>query len=146
MKRPKYFIVEASLLPEIYLKVVEANSLLQSGKCRTIGDATNNVGISRSAFYKYKDGVRPFYAMTIDKIVTFYMLANDEAGILSKILAKFAEFGANILTINQNIPINDSAAITISARIGEKYDLLEEFIDSAREIDGVIKFEIQASE
>ena len=144
--RPKYFIVEASLLPEVFLKVVEANKYLQSGKAKTVNDATTRVGISRSAFYKYRDGVRPFYEMITDRIITFHILVSDEPGILSTLLSLFARFGANILTINQNIPINGQAGITISARTGEMRASVEHLINKALEIPGVIKFEILASE
>ena len=102
----KYFIVEADAMPEIFRKVAEAKRLLETGEETTVNGATRAVGISRSAFYKYKDSVRPFNDMLHGRIVTFQILLKDEPGILSGVLNVFAGTGVNILTINQNIPAN----------------------------------------
>lgn len=144
--QPKYFVVEASLLPEVFLKVVEANRYLQSGRVKTINEAVDKVGLSRSAYYKYKDGIKPFFEITTDRIVTFHILLSDEPGILSSILALFARTGANILTINQSIPINGQAAVTISARTGGMKLTSEALMKKANDIPGVTRFEILASE
>ena len=58
-KVSKYYIVEASALPEVFLKVAEAKQLLSTGKAATVNEATRLTGISRSAFYKYRDAVLP---------------------------------------------------------------------------------------
>ena len=94
-KRPKYFIVEADALPEIFLKVTQAKGLLETGEVSTVNQATAAVGISRSAFYKYKDTVRPFNDMKNGRIVTFQFSLRDEPGMLSKLLNIFAETGGN---------------------------------------------------
>lgn len=145
-EQPKYLIVETQLLPDVYLRVVKANRLLQSGKVRTVNQAVEQVGLSRSAFYKYRDGVKPFLEMTIDRIVTFHFLLRDEPGLLSAVLSVFARSGANILTINQSIPINDQAAVTISAKTDGMQSSLEELMRRMEQIDGIMKFEILASE
>ena len=49
---PKYYIVEAQALPEVFLKVAEAKWLLETGEVATVNEATRATGISRSAFYK----------------------------------------------------------------------------------------------
>ena len=85
-KSPSYFIVESSALPEIFLKVAEAKRLLETGEVDTVHLATRRVGISRSAFYKYKDAVRPFNDMLHGRIVTFQFLLKDEPGVLSAVL------------------------------------------------------------
>ena len=106
----KYFIVEADAMPEIFRKVAEAKRLLETGEETTVNGATRAVGISRSAFYKYKDSVRPFNDMLNGHIVTFQVLLKDEPGVLSSILASFAASGGNILTINQNITTHHARA------------------------------------
>ena len=53
--KPKYYLVEASALPEVFVKVTEAKSLLETGEARTVAEAVDRAGLSRSAFYKYKD-------------------------------------------------------------------------------------------
>ncbi len=144
--KPKYYIIEADMLPEVLLKVVEVNRLLQAGKVKTINEAAKRVGISRSAYYKYRNSIRPFYELTHDRIVTFHILLHDEPGILSSILGLMAQGGANILTINQSIPINEQAAVTISVSTGSMQISVEELMKQAAALDGVVKFEILASE
>ena len=142
--KPKYYLVEASVLPEIFAKVIEAKELLETGQVRTVADAVACVDISRSAFYKYKDFVSPFQDMSRGHLVTFNLELLDRLGVLSSVLAIFAENGANILTINQSIPTNGCAAVTISAETSDMRESLEELIASAAETAGVVKFEILA--
>ena len=140
----KYYIVAADALPEIFIKVAEAKRMLQTGEAGTVGSATKKVGISRSAFYKYKDSVQPFNNMQAGRIITFYAMLKDNPGVLNSILSIFAVSGANILTINQSIPTNGCAAVTISAETSEMTITLEDLIAHVSASNGVIKFEILA--
>ena len=141
---PKYYIVEASALPEVFIKVAEAKRLLSTGKADTVNDATQMTGISRSAFYKYRDAVLPFQNMMTGRIITFQLLLQDEAGILSNILGRFAECRANIITINSIVPTNGCAVVTISAETMDLTISLEELLRVLRQTTGVIKAEILA--
>ena len=89
-KTPNYYIVEADALPEIFRKVVEARRMLDTGEAETVNQAVQLTGISRSAFYKYRDAVRPFQDMLHGRIVTFQIMMKDEPGILSQVLNFFA--------------------------------------------------------
>ena len=140
----KYFIVEARAMPEIFRKVAEAKRLLETGEEKTVNSAAQAVNISRSAFYKYKDAVRPFNDMKSEHIITFQAMLKDATGVLSRVLAVFAASGANILTINQSIPTNGCAAVTISAETSEMAETLEQLVADAGNLDGVVKFEILA--
>lgn len=142
--KPKYYLVEASVLPEIFAKVIEAKELLETGQVRTVADAVARVDISRSAFYKYKDAVRPFNDMLHGRIVTFQFLLKDEPGVLSAVLNIFAQTGGNILTINQSIPSNGCAAVTVGAETSGLRIALEELLNQALEIEGVLRCEILA--
>ena len=73
-KYPQYFIVDAKVLPEIFLKVVDAKRLMETGEVTTVNQAASQVGISRSAFYKYKDSVRPFNDMLNGRIINVQIL------------------------------------------------------------------------
>ena len=141
----KYYIVEAAALPEVFLKVVETKQLLSSGECQTVGEATRRMGISRSAFYKYRDAVRPFNDMKTGRIITFYTMLKNNPGVLSDVLSIFAGSGANILTINQSIPTNGCAAVTISAETSEMQESIEEMMARALALDGVVRFDILAA-
>ena len=140
----KYYIVAANALPEVFIKVAEAKRMMQTGEADTVGDATRKAGISRSAFYKYKDSVQPFNDMKAEHIITFYGMLKDNTGVLSRVLGIFASSGANILTINQSIPTNGCAAVTISAETSEMAESLEQLIADVSGLDGVVKFEILA--
>ena len=141
---PKYYIIEASALPEVFLKVAEAKRLLESGEATTVGEATKLTGISRSAFYKYRDAMMPFQNLMAGRIITFQLTVKDRTGVLSGILSIFAYNGANILTINQNIPTNGCAIVTISAETGELHITVEELLKRMSNISGVVKAEIVA--
>ena len=140
----KYYIVAADALPEIFVKVAEAKRMMQTGEAETVGASTRLAGISRSAFYKYKDSVQPFNDMKAEHIITFYAMLKDMAGILSGVLTVFAASGANILTINQSIPTNGCAAVTISAETSRMEESLEQLISDVAALNGVVKFEILA--
>lgn len=140
----KYYIVEASALPEIFLKVAETKRLLSIGKATTVNEATRMTGISRSAFYKYRDSVLPFQSMMTGRIITIQLLLHDQPGTLSLILNTLADRKANIQTINSILPSNSTALVTISA---ETLDLTVPIEDLLRELSmtsGVIKAEILA--
>ncbi|MBE6955025.1 MAG: ACT domain-containing protein [Ruminococcaceae bacterium] len=141
---PKYYLVQADALPEVFLKVAEAKRLLESGEVATVGDATQATGISRSAFYKYRDAITPFQNLMAGRIITFQLTLKDRTGVLSGILSIFAYCGANILTINQAIPSNGCAMLTISAETTDLACPVEELLKKTGNLDGVIKAEIVA--
>jgi len=142
--KPKYYIVEASALPEVFVKVAEAKSLLSTGEAATVNEATRMMDISRSAFYKYRDSILPFHNMMVGRVVTFQMLLQDEAGALSRVLEIFASHKANIRTINSIVPTNGCAVVTISAETSDLTIQLETFLRDIGEIAGVIKAEVLA--
>ena len=141
---PKYYIVEASALPTVFLKVAEAKRLLSTGEAATVNEATQMTDISRSAFYKYRDAVLPFQNMMTGRIITLQLLLHDEKGMLSTILGLFADLKANIITINSIVPTNGCAVVTISAETMDMPVPLEEFLRMLRSADGVIKAEVLA--
>ena len=143
-KQPKYYIIESSALPEVFLKVAEAKRLLTTGEAATVNDATRKTGISRSAFYKYRDAILPFQNMTTGRIITFQLMLHDEPGVLSSLLLIYSQRKANILTINSIIPTNGHALVTISAELTDLAVSLEELLGELRATAGVIKAEIIA--
>ena len=142
--KTKFYAAAAEALPEIFVKVAEAKRMLQTGEAGTVGAATRKVGISRSAFYKYKDAVQPFNNMKAGHIITFYAMLKDNPGVLSTILSIFAASGANILTINQSIPTNGCAAVTVSAETSDMTISLEELMAQAAAVPDTVRFEILA--
>lgn len=112
-----YFVVKQKAVPEVLLKVVEAKRLLESEKVLTIQEAVDKVGISRSSFYKYKDDIFQFHDNSQGTTLTLTFQMDDEPGLLSDVLKIIAEFGANILTIHQSIPINGIASLSLSVQV-----------------------------
>lgn len=142
--KPKYYLVEASALPEVFVKVMEAKALLETGEAHTVAEAVDKVDLSRSAFYKYKDAISPFRDMKRDTILTFHVLLHDRPGTLAALLSIFTESGANILTINQSIPSNGAALVTISVLSENMVVSTDELISSLRAVRGVVNAEIMA--
>ena len=142
--KPKYYIVEASALPEVFLKVAEAKRLLSTGEASTVNEATRITGISRSAFYKYRDALLPFQNMMTGRIITFQLLLHDEPGLLSEILTILANAKANIITINSIVPTNGTAVVTISAETIDLNVSLEELMNRLSVFRGVVKAEVLA--
>ena len=145
MAKNKLYIVDASMLPEVFIKVCEAKEYLQTGQAATVADAVARAGISRSAFYKYKDAVQPFWDLKRDRVVTMTIITMDKPGALSSVLAIFASSGANILTINQSIPTNGVGIVTISITMENMTIPLEELRFQIEALENVIRIEVLAA-
>ncbi len=142
---PKYYIVEASALPEIFLKVAEAKRLLATGEASNVNEAAKMTGISRSAFYKYRDAVQPFRNMNTSRIITFQFLLRDEPGALSSILSTFVQHNTNLMTVNSITPSNGCAIVTVSAETSTANVSVDEMMREFQQTSGVIKVEMLAA-
>ncbi|WP_432408839.1 ACT domain-containing protein [Wukongibacter sp. M2B1] len=134
----KYLVIDKKILPDVFEKVLKAKELIRSGKVKGITDAVKNVGISRSTFYKYKDFVFALSEGNLGKKVTISLLLEHEAGILSDLLNLIAEKKGNILTINQNIPINKIANVSITFDISSLEIDLDVLMDEIKSTPGVM--------
>ena len=110
----KFYTVKRRALPEVLLKVVEVNQLLHSGEAKTVREAIDTVGISRSSYYKYKDDIFPMHEKIQGKTITIVMEMEDRPGLLAEILRKVAACQVNILSIHQSIPVRSIALVTLS--------------------------------
>lgn len=137
MSESKYFVVKQKAVPEVLLKVVEAKRLLESERVSTVQEATDQVGISRSSFYKYKDDIFPFHEEAKGKTITFIIQMDDEPGILSNVLRAIAQNNGNILTIHQSIPINGVATLTLSVDILPGEGDAEAMVEDIEQRDGI---------
>ena len=144
MSKPKLYIVEADMLPEVFLKVCEAKEYLQTGAAGTVAEAAAMAGISRSAFYKYKDAIRPFRDIGRDQAVTMSILTRDRPGALSSVLSIFAAMRANILTINQSIPVSGVGVVTLAYVAGDTDATPETVSAQLNALPDVIRTEILA--
>ena len=140
-RESSFLLVDKTVLPEVFLKVMEAKEHISSGRTESSSEAARLAGISRSAFYKYKDSVYPYYEHTSSRIVTIHTVLKDKPGVLSGFISAISAAGANILTLNQNIPVNGKAAVSVSARINGLSVPLDMLISDLSKLDGIERIE-----
>lgn len=144
--KSKYLLVDKEILPECYLKVMEAKELLLSGKAKDITEASKIIGIARSTYYKYKDYVfAPNSDTECRKAVISFTLYH-KSGILSVVLNELSEKGVNILTITQNLPVNQRANVVISMDVSHVVGDISVLLDAIGAIDGVSSAKLLAIE
>ena len=141
-----YFVLKEKAVPEVLQKVVEAKRLLESGRCASVQEATERVGISRSSFYKYKDDIFPFHDNVRGKTITMVIQLEDEPGILSEILQTVARYHANILTIHQSVPVNGIASLTLSIDVFSDSGDLKDMVSQIEQVSGIQYVKIIARE
>lgn len=132
----KYLIVNKKILPQVYEKVIEARNLINSGSVKGISEAVKVVGISRSTYYKYKDYVFSPDENSIGRKAVISMMLKHEKGILSNVLNYLSQENANILTINQSIPINNKASVNVSLDISDLNKSIDDIILEMKKIKG----------
>lgn len=101
MEKVNYLLLDMSVLPEVYVKVIEAKGYLQSGEAANASQAVKMAGISCSAYYKYKDKIFE-YSEQGDDATTINAKLQDNAGVLSSVMNELYLAGANILVVNQS--------------------------------------------
>ena len=134
-----FYLVRKRAVPETLLKVVEVNRLLSAGKVKTIQEAVDRVGISRSSYYKFKNDIEEFNSSMAGMTLTLSMEISDETGILSDILREIADFGANILTIHQSIPIGGMASVSISMQVLKSSENVSGLLENLERLSGIRK-------
>ena len=137
MDKTKYFVVKKNAVPDVLLKVVEVKRILAMNRGMTIQEATDEIGISRSSFYKYKDDIFPFHESEKGQTVTMVIQLDDTPGVMAELLQKVAEYKANILTIHQSIPINGVATITLSVEVLASTGNMSDMVDELEQHAGV---------
>ena len=137
-----FYLVKEDILPEAIKKTIKVKEILKRGEAKTINEAVERMNLSRSAYYKYKDYVFPFYEASKDKIITLSLLLEHKAGVLSRVLNLISTDSGNIMTINQGIPLQGVANTTISIETKNMTVDLEALLDKLRMIDGVKRLEV----
>ncbi|OHW61549.1 hypothetical protein EUAN_20900 [Andreesenia angusta] len=142
----RYLVIDKEILPDVFEKVMMAKELLRSGKVREVTEATRTVGVSRSTFYKYKDKVFSYSENEAGKKVIISFMLNHMQGVLSNVLQVISANGGNILTINQEIPINHIASVNITIESNGLTKSLDELIGELDSILGVQSVSVLAME
>jgi chorismate mutase len=142
----KYYIVDSSILPESFDKVIQARQLLESGKVKQVSEAVKVVGISRGTFYKYKDLVFLPEEGVMDRKAVISLMLENQRGILSKVLTTISETNASVLTINQNIPIHNIASIVISLDLSNFSGTIDSLLEKIRQVEGASNVQLVSIE
>lgn len=145
IRNGRFYLVSEEFLTDAMKKTIEAKELLDRGKVESIAEAVQQVDLSRSAFYKYRDGIFPFHTMVREKIITLFFHLEDRSGTLSKLLSMVANAGCNVLTIHQTIPLQGKANVTLSINTSDMKENLDILINELKELEFVEKVEILGS-
>lgn len=136
-RKERYYLVREDILPEGVLKTIQAKELLTRGEVKTIHEAVEQVGLSRSAFYKYKDGIYPMSKLERERIVTVSMDLEHRSGILSRVLGMIAAHNGNVLTIHQTIPLQGMANVIVSIEASQMGDGMDGLLQGLNANEGV---------
>lgn len=137
MEKINFYLINASIVPDIYKKVITAKSLLASGKAKSASQAAKMADISRSAYYKYKGAIFEYHGDDSSDTATINAKLMDNAGVLSSLMNELYKAGANVLSVNQSVPIHSVADVSVTVQIAEMTATKEELLNSIKEIDGV---------
>ncbi|MBR2133399.1 MAG: ACT domain-containing protein [Eubacterium sp.] len=142
MPKIKYYLVNADILPEVYSKVIKAKSLIASGEAVSASQAVKMAGISRSAYYKYKDAIFEYHGEDSDETATINAMLKDNAGVLSSLMNELYKAGANVLSVNQSVPVNSVASVSVTIRVMDMTLSMQELIENIKRVDGVNSVDI----
>jgi len=138
----KFIVIDSAVLPDVFRKVLEVKKMMANKGARSFASACKRIGISRSAYYKYKDSVFSYEEMLVERIVNIYALLKDEPGVLSGLLSFLHDINANILTVNQNIPVDGVASVNISLKLQGNSGFDIRTLNRISGIDGVVEIKI----
>lgn len=142
LKRRRFYLVAEEIMPEAMVKTVQVKDMLARGDLNTVHEAVGEVGLSRSAFYKYRDLVFLYEEEGQGRLVTLSMILEHRQGTLSAVLNSVAQMGGNIITINQGIPMSQAAHLTATVEVQNLNGTLDDLVDTLQAIQGVRKTEI----
>ncbi len=143
-QKTQLIVVDAQILPDVFTKVLEVKKLMATKDEKSFASACKRIGISRSAYYKYKDRVFSYDELFSRKIVNLYLLLSDSPGVLSSVLVFLHGLHANIMTVNQSIPVDGAAAVNISLRLTSPEELRS--LNSISDLEGVLEVKILSAE
>ncbi len=144
--RSQLIVIDSNILPDVFTKVLDVKKLMAQRGEKSFASACKRIGISRSAYYKYKDSVFSYEELFNRRIVNMYLLLNDSPGVLSSVLVFLHDLDANILTVNQSIPVDGAAAVNISLRLTEQSEAQLNTLNSITELDGVLEVKLLSAE
>ncbi len=137
MGKINYYLVNSSILPPVYSKVIEAKNYLATGEASSASQAAKMAGISRSAYYKYKDAIFEYNGDSIDETATVNAKLKDNAGVLSALMNELYRAGANVLSVSQSVPVNSVADVSVTVRVTDMTVSTQDMLENIKKINGV---------
>lgn len=138
----RFFLVRDDMLPEVLLKTALVNEMLSKGEVGKVSEAVEKVGLSRSAYYKYRDGVLQYQNTSRTSVISLSLVLEHQPGILSRVLNTVAATGGNILTINQPVPDKGIAPVSLTLDAGQMAVGVLRLLDELRNLSGVRQAQI----
>ena len=145
-RKSQLIVVDSQILPDVFIKVLDVKKLMAQKGEKSFASACKRIGISRSAYYKYKDSVFSYDELFSRKIVNLYLLLSDSPGVLSSVLVFLNSLHANILTVNQSIPVDGAAAVNVSLRMTEESPESPDSLSQIKDLSGVLEVKILSAE
>lgn len=137
MSKVNYFLVNSSILPPVFEKVIKAKIYLASGEAANATQAAKMAGISRSAYYKYKDSIFEYNTFDDQETVTLNAKLRDNAGVLSALMNELYLAGANVLSVSQSVPVNSVADVSVTVRVTQMTVSIHDMVDKIKKVSGV---------
>lgn len=138
----KYILIDKSVLPDVFEKVIEAKELMKRDETLGVSKVVAIVGISRSTYYKYHDKVFPLIESNVERKATINLLLSHKSGTLSSLLRLIANVNGNVLTITQDAPVNNAASVSITFDVSKLSSTLDQLLTTLREVQGVSKLKL----
>ncbi len=142
LKRRRFFLVGEDIMPEAMIKTVQVKDMLARGEAQTVHDAVLQVGLSRSAYYKYRDLVFLYEEEGQGGLITLSLILEHRQGVLSAVLNNIAQHGGNIITINQGIPMSQAAHLTMTVGVENLSASVDDLLERLVALQGVRKAEV----
>ena len=103
-EKKTFYLVCSDVLPEAILKTAEIKVLLNQDTHLTVNEAVEKIGLSRSAFYKYRDSIFPYEKTIKERILTLIIASENDVQVLADCLQILTEADCQVLTINRGVP------------------------------------------
>jgi chorismate mutase len=143
MSDQEYLLVRAAALPDVFRKVIEVKRLVDMKEVRSVNQAVRQVGISRSAYYKYVRDVRVFEETKRGDLFRLFVVAENLSGVLPRLLETVPATGCRLVSLNQDVAIKGLSLITLTVD-SEDSDAVtreQELIDALSQVQGVVRVE-----
>ncbi len=137
MKKDEYLIVRADVLPDVFRKVIDVKNLLDSGEVFSVSSAVQRIKISRSAYYKYRDAVRPFAETKRGMMFSILLQIENFSGILPAAMEAISNSGARIINLHQNVAIKGLSTVLVTLDDALMKDTTAELLTRLRRVHGI---------